>query len=262
MALELKYLDKCTLLQACEWIAFKWRPMLPIYENASGRVRPKAELIYNEKTGCNEQGDAVYHKYNNAIIQARNLLSAHIFQKAIRVIGVADLDSFKEQEKQAQSGLTLPEKYHGDSNERLKSARKSIAKLSKLGDKPIGIDFPIDGELHTYDNTIVFNDKGTQVAYKNIVIDFAELQRELPDTDAPLVRHAIGAYTTPYINIMLEVIAEQEIANDNQSKKELLKNIIADKMAVAGLDKSDKIADAMATIIRMPESQKGRAKKS
>ncbi len=29
--IEVKILNECTLLQACEWIAFKWEPMNNVY---------------------------------------------------------------------------------------------------------------------------------------------------------------------------------------------------------------------------------------
>ncbi|MBP9999461.1 MAG: hypothetical protein KBT14_02060 [Proteobacteria bacterium] len=70
-----------------------------------------------------------------------------------------------------------------------------------------------------------------------------------------------SGYTTPYIIIMAETISEEKINEKNQSKKEFLKKIISTKMEKYGLPKSDNLADAMATLIRLPKSQKGRSKK-
>lgn len=67
-------------------------------------------------------------------------------------------------------------------------------------------------------------------------------------------------YTTPYLDIMQEVIREMEISRDNQGKKEAIAALLAKKLADhKGTPSSQKLADAMATLVRLPESQKGRA---
>ncbi len=70
-----------------------------------------------------------------------------------------------------------------------------------------------------------------------------------------------SGYTTPYLEMMLEVISELEISKENQGKKEAIAALFAKKLADhKATPQSQKLADAMATLVRMPESQQGRAK--
>ena len=68
-------------------------------------------------------------------------------------------------------------------------------------------------------------------------------------------------YTTQYIDIMRQVIDEENISNDNQGKKDALTAVIAKKMECRDLPPSKNLAKSMATLIRQPESQKGKRKK-
>jgi hypothetical protein len=70
-----------------------------------------------------------------------------------------------------------------------------------------------------------------------------------------------SGYTTPYLEMMGEVIREQEISKENQEKKEAIAALFVKKLADHKLTPpSQKLADAMATLVRLPESQQGRAK--
>lgn len=75
---------------------------------------------------------------------------------------------------------------------------------------------------------------------------------------APVVS---SGYTTPYLEMMQEVIREEEITRENQGKKESLAASFEKKLDDHKLTRpSQKLADAMATLVRLPESQQGRAK--
>jgi hypothetical protein len=70
-----------------------------------------------------------------------------------------------------------------------------------------------------------------------------------------------SGYTTPYLEMMQQVIREQEITRENQGKKESLAASFEKKLDDHKLTRpSQKLADAMATLVRLPESQQGRAK--
>ncbi len=71
-----------------------------------------------------------------------------------------------------------------------------------------------------------------------------------------------SGYTTPYLEMMREVIRELEISKENQGKKEAISAIFEKKLADHKMTpSSQKLADAMATLVRLPESQQGRAKR-
>jgi len=70
-----------------------------------------------------------------------------------------------------------------------------------------------------------------------------------------------SGYTTPYLEMMQEVIRELEISRENQGKKEAIAAVFEKKLIDHKITPpSQKLADAMATLVRLPESQQGRAK--
>lgn len=69
-----------------------------------------------------------------------------------------------------------------------------------------------------------------------------------------------NSYHSPYIDLMLQAITENKITNKSQGKKETLKQWFRDN-ALSELKISDKKADMMATLIRLPESGVGGNKK-
>lgn len=71
-----------------------------------------------------------------------------------------------------------------------------------------------------------------------------------------------SGYTTPYLQMMQEVINELEISKENQGKKEAISAFFAKKLNDHKVTPpSQKLADAMATLVRLPESQQGRARR-
>lgn len=60
---------------------------------------------------------------------------------------------------------------------------------------------------------------------------------------------------------MFEVIQEEGVSVEKQSKKELLTDCFAKKMSQRRLRPSANLAKAMATLIRLPSSQNGRNRK-
>ena len=68
-------------------------------------------------------------------------------------------------------------------------------------------------------------------------------------------------YTTPYLELIKRAISENRIDEMDQSKKEALVAWFMDQ-DVEGVPLSAHLAKAMATIIRMPSSQRGGGKRS
>jgi hypothetical protein len=71
---------------------------------------------------------------------------------------------------------------------------------------------------------------------------------------------ADSSYTTPYLDLMQQAIAELGLTAENQNKKELLVDWFGVKQ-VDGRPLSEKLADAMATLIRLPSAQRGGSKR-
>lgn len=78
---------------------------------------------------------------------------------------------------------------------------------------------------------------------------------------APMPDPATGApYRTPYMDMLDQGIVANSITQGDQGKKELLAEWFR-KQQVEGEPVSQNLADAMATLIRLPSSQRGGAKR-
>lgn len=88
----------------------------------------------------------------------------------------------------------------------------------------------------------------------------------LPPAIGPEIDEARGLHLSPYMRLMLEVIRRQNITPSNQSTKESLKAEILALSERFGCQidgqLSDKLAGAMATLVREPSSQRGRGSNS
>ena len=80
----------------------------------------------------------------------------------------------------------------------------------------------------------------------------------------PEVRPATGTdtvpYTTPYLELMQAAIAKFGITPEDQGKKDCLVDWFL-AQEIEGEPVSNKLADAMATLIRLPSAQRGGAKR-
>ena len=85
-----------------------------------------------------------------------------------------------------------------------------------------------------------------------------------PDYIPEPVRAANGAadeiYTTPYLDLMQAAIAQFGITPEYQGKKECLMDWFLEQQ-VEGEPISNKLADSMATLIRLPSAQRGGGKR-
>jgi hypothetical protein len=85
-----------------------------------------------------------------------------------------------------------------------------------------------------------------------------------PDYVPEAVRPAEGAdkvpYTTPYLELMQAAIAKFGITAEDQGKKDCLVDWFLEQ-EIKGEPVSNKLADAMATLIRLPSAQRGGAKR-
>ena len=88
---------------------------------------------------------------------------------------------------------------------------------------------------------------------KAIWPDYVSEVRPASDTDAV-------PYTTPYLELMQAAIAKFGITAEDQGKKDCLVDWFLEQ-EIEGEPASNKLADAMATLIRLPSAQRGGAKR-
>lgn len=104
--------------------------------------------------------------------------------------------------------------------------------------------------------------------YHNVKLKFSEIEQYYKPDDIPQDKEETVSsknqelkkyegYTTPHMEIMFEVIEENNLSHTNQGNVESLKAHILEKLKKRGLRESGKIAEAMSTIIRLPEAQTG-----
>ncbi len=221
--IKVEILDNCTLLQACEWIAFKWEPMATVYEQYEGRIRPQNPM-FDINLGNKPKPSIEWDKYRDGLAKGVAALKIALTKKQINSIGRL----FPQRGTPLGGALLQPER--------------------------TVIDFEEFFSLNTTNNQIT---AGNEPIFYDILIPFAELVSIFPGQN----RKQVNTYKSEYMLLMEEVVNQEGITDKNQSKQDILKDIIAQKMKEKELPESNKLADAMATLIRQPWSQKGRNKK-
>ena len=83
----------------------------------------------------------------------------------------------------------------------------------------------------------------------------------LPEPMRPAHGAADAIYTTPYLDLMQAAITHFGISPGNQCKKDCLMDWFLEQQ-IEGEPVSNKLADAMSTLIRLPSAQRGGAKRS
>lgn len=82
----------------------------------------------------------------------------------------------------------------------------------------------------------------------------------VPEVACPASSVEEGSYTTPYLELMQAAIIRFRITPETQGKKECLVDWFQQQM-IEGEPVSNKLADAMATLIRLPSAQRGGARR-
>lgn len=221
---RMEIFENCTLQQACEWIAYNIPPMEQIRANAQGFKR---------------------YTLLSPDFENPSILSSFELHFATQ----ADKDYSKQiYDAAAKLKLAL---YDGDIN-----AYGMVSTPDKQPQHQQITNIPNTVKLDIGKNTIQIND----TTYTDIYIPFQDLKREFHSRHSTTAFNAIEKrYSTPYMEIMVEVINELKITDTNQPLKKILTDVIIQKMTERGLRPSQSLAEYMATIIRLPESQKGHA---
>jgi hypothetical protein len=112
----------------------------------------------------------------------------------------------------------------------------------------------------------VLEDSLTGPAWQYIQIEVPDFMvkaiwpENVPEVMSPEPNGKDVPYSTPYLELMQAAIAKFGITHETQGKKECLLDWFLEQK-VEGEHLSNKLADAMATLIRLPSSQRGGAKR-
>ncbi len=237
--LEPEILEKCNLRQACEYIAFGWEPLEEIYEKLECR---------------NRQID----NYDAEIEQARLKLILAFIKGGLSLY--------------ANKGY-----FYSDINGDEKSEIHEEVDIFEPLEKFFLNELYLDPNININENCFFYGyldrentgDYSCVSKYESFVfckVNFIELKDLFSRKSIPSVNYGSPfsskeIYTSPYIEIMLEVIKEQKITKQNQMIKKQIVYLLEEKMKTKNLPTSKNLAEAMATLIRLPQSQKGKANK-
>ena len=226
---RMEIFENCTLQQACEWIAYKTPPMDLIRANAQGFKR---------------------YTLLSPDVENPSILSSFELHFATQ----ADKDYSKQiYDAAAKLKLAL---YDGDIN-----AYGMVSTPDKQPQHQQITNIPNTVKLDIGKNTIQIND----TTYTDIYIPFQDLKREFHSRHSTTAFNAIEKrYSTPYMEIMVEVINELKITDTNQPQIKVIKELILQKLnerAIWGQNgkPSVSLAGHLATAVRLLESQKGHA---
>ncbi len=172
--------------------------------------------------------------------------------------------------------------------------QKAAAKLKRLLNykkiKPVGTPFLLDNRSHTtsFENCkgefdfceersteyrvgvlrikeprgIVFLDANSQKAFcDSFELKVSELKAYIPTKEnAPSTNKQVvdtSDYSTPYLELLNIMIKKGYVSKVDQPKKYNLIEDIKKEAKEADIEVSNRIADCMATMLRLPEKQKG-----
>lgn len=177
MDLKPEILDKCNLLQACEWIAFGWEPMKPIYEHAIGRRR--FNMIKPDGNRIVIDGGSEQLSYNENINSALGKLELAIYTKQIIAYGITDFGL--EIQKTDDTYLkTINNARFMDKDIVLNKEEQELYNF--ISNKPKV--FPIEDVSENFNTNIITNEMSTgdtfMGAYHNIEIEFSILKKVFP----------------------------------------------------------------------------------
>ena len=111
-----------------------------------------------------------------------------------------------------------------------------------------------------FDRNMIFVPSGgfceLTTAQSNIRISTADLHKEFPISTVTGTKIETG-YTAPYLDVANAVINRIGITADNQPPKKNITDIIKDELTKRHLPCSNRKAEEIATLIRLPEREKG-----
>jgi hypothetical protein len=96
--------------------------------------------------------------------------------------------------------------------------------------------------------------------YHPIFIERDSLEKVLASQPFAVKPAELDIHLSPYMKLMLHVIRKWEITPENQYTKDALEAAMKEEWT-GSIELSDRLAQAMATLVRKPESQGGRALK-
>ena len=235
-------LSKCNLIQALEWIAFGYEPVRPEDEVLEGRKTAR-EALFQVKNNKIHKSLASRDNitYIQKIHRAMALLSKQLIKGKLTFNSDSSLHGLLWDDEKENMNLTSLENFNANVSEISASNNYQDIYVYVLGNN-------YSDECWVF-YKVSFSTKKLKKAFPNPVV----LNNSQPVNPSTLKRE----YTTPYLDIIDELIAEKFYKNPKLVLKDNLTEAILEKAKQKGIKLSRTLADRMATIMRTEEQGKG-----
>jgi len=300
----------CNLMQACEWVAFGWKPMTAEDEFMDGRIRPRQPFV---DINVSKKVATDWENYKQRITEAGETIKNALRDQIIVVRGKHDMSM---QKLSIKNQFTKGEITEEERDEKLEKAEKEHETMIIISPPPVSFaedpNYVIVADDLTYEEfdkiphpgktkcrqryieqmdcvilpfaikelggvelSFYTNGKSLDVpeyhqnhewakkrySYYDLEFSFPALEKAFP-YKKPNIKERLDAagYSSPYLEMMLEIIEEEKIDENYDVKSDNLKGIIKKKMEKRLLPESQKIVDAISTMLRPVKAQKGGAK--
>ena len=240
-------LSECSLIQAMEYLAFGWEPLNEDYENALDNPRKRLPYFSYKEPDLWDGPELSEKRYITEMKKA---------EAKVKILLKKEFPFY----------AYVYENYSDDDKEHLEKNGRTYKLLSK--------EFPYC--LHQYNidfdedcGITVMNlskDSISLARFGIISFDFQKLKEIIEDTKEPETKAATApansSYTTPHLTLINTMISKGYVTAENQPLAKNLQKDIEKEAKALNIKISNKLKEAMSTILRLPETHKGGLKKS
>ncbi len=224
MEIKPEILNNCSLLQACEWIAFGWEPTTPYYEYLLNYQRPTNSKYVSKR-----------FKYENKKLAEQN-----------ENLNTQDYDNKIQDAIRKLEYLIIKNKI--DIEETYFEPSRLLGKRKLKPSEDMSLDL-VNNSINQFVNK-----------FQDINISVKQLKAAFIENDNINNK---SEYLSPYLKIMLNIIKDMNISKDNQPDIKIIEIEIKDnyKEDISKYDISDTTIKQMASLTLLPENRKGKASK-
>ena len=212
----------CTVSNACEWIAFGWKPVAPIYKYTDGKfINEDGKIDRNYKTGYLQAMKIVSYK-----------LLVAIYERRLAAIGFKDVEGSKEIED-------------------FKPLRVKVNDCSEINFSNEGIECPLMKYNYRF---VIMNFKSVQKCFPRDE-NGNPIEEPVKET-----KQQKREYNSLYMDIMNSVVKDLCITEKNQPSKKSIYFHVLDKYTKK-YNLSNNTVQMISSLVLNPESRLGKAKK-
>lgn len=236
-------LSECSLIQAMEYLAFGWEPLNEDYENALDEPRKRWPYFSYKEPDLWDAPESSEKRYITEMKKA---------EAKVKILLKEEFPFYAKVYKD----------YSGDDKKYLEKSGHTYKLLSKeFPYCSYKIDFREDLSATVID---LRKDNTLLARFGIIYFDFKKLKEIIEDAKEAkaATAPANSSYTTPLLTLINTMINKGYVTAENQPLAKNLQKDIEKEAKALNLEISNKLKEAISTILRAPETHKGGLKKS